>query len=299
MKFLNPVSPAVLGFFRITISLLALAQLIILWPHLLQLYGNYGFIQWAIIETETDTWLPSIGKVCLLLQDLHITSSGCVYLIFSLYGICLLVLLIGWKTRLFAILAWLLHSITVNSGYISLYGLDTMLHICFFYFIWMPIGANYSIDEKLNPSINKPSFLAALGIRTLQIHLCIIYLNTSIAKMSSIQWWNGEGIWRALMQPQFSQFDYSWLAQYPWVAVFLCWFTLLIEGGYVVFMWLKPTRKFWLLSIISLHLGIAFFMGLWLFGVIMIIMNIAAFGGWLFHPQPITPAQLATRNFVS
>ncbi len=286
MKFLNPTSPAPLGFFRITISVLALVQLIILWPHLLQLYGNYGFIQWAIIETETDTWLPSIGKLCLLIHDLGISSSNCVYLIFTLYGICLVGLLIGWHSRFFAILCWLLHSITNNSGYISLYGVDTMLHICLFYSIWMPVGRAYSLDVKRKPSLSSPSFLAILGIRTLQIHLCIIYLNTSIAKMSSIQWWNGEAIWRALMQPQFSQFDYSWLAHYPGIALILCWGTLLVEGGYAIFIWLKPTEKIWLFAIISLHLGIAFFMGLWLFAAIMIIMNLTAFGGWLFK-EPI------------
>jgi hypothetical protein len=50
-------------------------------------------------------------------------------------------------------------------------------------------------------------------------------------------------------------------------------------------LWRK-TKKAWLIGIIGLHTGIIFFLGLHLFGVLMILLNIAAFGehcfpGWM------------------
>jgi hypothetical protein len=45
-----------------------------------------------------------------------------------------------------------------------------------------------------------------------------------------------------------------------------------------VFIWPRHTRLIWLVSAIAMHCGIAIFMGLYLFGLIMIVLNIAAFG---------------------
>ena len=279
IKFISePEFPYPLGFFRIGVSLLAIVQVVVLWPHLLQLYGNFGFIQWNVIETGTDIWVPSIGKLCVLLQPYGISSSTCVYGVFVSYFICLVGLFIGWKTRLFAVCAWLLHGLTVNSGYISLYGVDTMLHISLFYCAWMPVGGAFTIRHLLHRETVVPSFMARISQRTLQVHLCIIYFSTGLAKIRGIQWRNGEAIWRALMQPQFSVFDMSWLASIPLIPKLAAWSTLLLEIAYVVLIWPKRSRVIWLMGISLLHLSIGLLMGLWLFATIMIIMNITAFG---------------------
>lgn len=279
IKFISePDSPDPLGFFRIGVSLLAIAQVVVLWPHLLQLYGNFGFIQWNVMETGTDIWVPSIGKLCVVLQPYGISSSTCVYGVFLLYVLSLLALLVGWKARLFAICAWLLHSLTVNSGYISLYGVDTMLHISLFYCTWMPVGGAFTIPQLLHHERAVPSFMARISRRTLQVHLSIIYFSTGLAKIRGTQWRNGEAIWRAVMQPQFSVFDMSWLASIPIIAKVAAWSIVMLELGYALLMWPRRSRPIWLAGIILLHLSIGMLMGLWMFATIMIIMNIAAFG---------------------
>ncbi|WP_221392559.1 HTTM domain-containing protein [Dyadobacter sp. NIV53] len=279
LKFIaNPANPYPLAVLRIAISVIGLVQLIIISPYLLQLYGNFGFIQWAISESPTDTWLPSLGKLCLLLYPLGVSYKFCVYAVFTIYGLGLCGLLVGWQTRKAAILAWLMHGLTVNSGYFSLYGVDTMLHICLFYAVWMPVGKSFSLDRYLSKKTVNPSFIANLSIRVLQIHLCIIYLDAGISKMQGVQWWNGEAIWRAMMQPQFSVFDISWLAQWPWLAMLICWGTLVIEFGYPFMVWPAKTRTLWVILTLMLHLGIGVFMGLWLFALIMMVLTFSAFG---------------------
>ncbi len=276
--FFAPVSLIPLGFFRISIGLIALFLLIQLWPHLLSLYGNFGFIQWAIIETSTDTWFPSIGKLYLLVEPYRVSPEVCVYTIFSIYGLALIGFVFGVGVRICAFLVWLCHISMVNSGFTSIYGLDTMLQVCFFYALWMPLGQSLTIFHFLKKKKKCQSVLSSLSIRVLQLHMCVIYLNTSIAKMSGAQWWNGEAIWRALMQPQFSTFAYDWLSNWPFVPKLLGWLVLIIEFGYIFFIWIPQTKKFWLISVVLLHAGIAIFMGLPLFSLIMIVMNITAFG---------------------
>jgi hypothetical protein len=279
-RFLSePASPRPLGALRIGVCMLALVQLALLWPYAQQLYGNFGLVQWAIIELGNDVWLPTIGKLALLAENVGIGSTTVVHIIFAVYGASLVGLLLGWKARLFGVAAWILHSLMVNSGYLSLYGVDTMLHICLFYAAWMPMGGAYSIQHFLRrETADPPSFAAGLSIRALQFHLCIIYVNTSLAKMSGSQWWNGEAIWRALMEPQFAVFDMSWLAGAPWVATIVCWGVLLVEGGYPFLIWPRRTRLAWVVATVLLHLGIAVSMGLWLFGLIMALLTLSAFG---------------------
>jgi hypothetical protein len=276
--FTAPASPYPLGCFRIAVSLVAVTQVLVLWPYLLQLYGNFGFVQWAVVEADADAWLPSIGKLCLLLQPYGVSSSQCVYGTFILYLFSLCGLLLGCWTRPCAVAAWLVHSLTVNSGYVSIYGVDTIIHICLFYCAWMPVGDALSLKQLLRRRPVEPSFMAGLSLRALQLHLCIIYLNTGLAKAQGVQWWSGEAIWRATMQPQFAVFDMSWLASVPLLARLACWGVLLVELGYPLLIWPAKTRRFWVASTILLHLSIAVLMDLWMFSTIMIIMNFCAFG---------------------
>ena len=69
----------------------------------------------------------------------------------------------------------------------------------------------------------------------------------------------------------------SWLANWPHLAFLGSWSTLILETGYCVFIWPRMTRKFWILGIVGLHLGIVFALGLTLFGLIMCLLTIGAF----------------------
>jgi len=269
--------PRPLGFFRIALGLTGIVQVLVLWPSLLQLYGNFGFVQWALLEAREE-WLPSIGKLCLLLQPYGVSANACVHGVFLAYLAALLGLVLGWRTRFFAVAAWLLHGLTVNSGYLSLYGVDTMLHIGLFYCVWMPVGASLALDRRRLGRPPEPSFGANVALRTLQLHLCIIYLDSGLAKLAGVQWRNGEAIWRTLMQPQFAVLDFSWLAQAPWVATLACWTVILVELGYPVLIWPARTRQLWVVATLALHLGVGVLMGLWMFSVLMMILTLAAFG---------------------
>jgi len=57
----------------------------------------------------------------------------------------------------------------------------------------------------------------------------------------------------------------------------------LLETSYPIFIWLRRTRRIWLVGIIAMHGAIAVLMGLYLFGLIMTVLNVAAFGIDLFR----------------
>jgi hypothetical protein len=55
----------------------------------------------------------------------------------------------------------------------------------------------------------------------------------------------------------------------------------LLETAYPLFIWSRSTRKTWLICICAMHAGIGLTMGMYLFALIMIILNVAAFGAGL------------------
>jgi hypothetical protein len=276
---------APLGFFRIAIAMVGLAQVVSLWPYMHQFYGNFGLIQWAVIETAPDTWLPSVGKLSLLAAPLDISADTVLTIVFGAYAVSLIGLALGWKTRVWSIATLLLHTLTVNSGYISLYGVDTLLHVCLFYCAWMPVGASASIDVLRSHKPIERTWQATLSLRVLQLHLCILYINTGFAKASGSQWWTGEALWRALIQPQFATFDLAWLAQYPWILQAAGVAVVMLQVGYAFFIWPRITRPYWCAATLALHAGIFIFMGLWMFALTMIVLNFTAFGYRLLQPS--------------
>jgi hypothetical protein len=111
----------------------------------------------------------------------------------------------------------------------------------------------------------------------LQIQLCIVYLLSGIEKASGTQWWDGEAIWRALMQPDMARFDFAWLASAPWLAKLTCWGTLGVELGYALLIWPGRTRMMMGWATVGMHVGIGVFMGLASFAGVMIVLNLGAF----------------------
>jgi len=114
--------------------------------------------------------------------------------------------------------------------------------------------------------------------RLLQLHVCLIYFFAGLAKCLGTGWWNGDSIWRALIRAPFNvispDFLLRWSALLPFIGISIC----LLEVSYPFLVWARKTRPIWYFSIIAVHVGIGITMGLYLFALIMIVLNVAAFG---------------------
>lgn len=276
--FTTPQSPAPLGLFRILIAGFALIQAFTWYPDWQAFFGRDAWIQWEISQALSQPWNPHLGKIYELLAPLGISEEGLVQGFFWIYVLCTTGLLIGWFTRLWAILTWLCHYAIMSTIPTFVYGVDIFLQIALFYIMVMPVAKAFSLDVRLGRVSREPSWGVTMSIRVLQIHICLAYLSAGYEKMLAAEWWDGNVLWRSLVQPDFRQFDLTWIASHPWIAKALSWFTMIIETGYCVGMWIPRVRIFWLAGIISLHIGIGLFLGLYFFGLIMILLSVSAFG---------------------
>jgi hypothetical protein len=187
-------------------------------------------------------------------------------------------LLMGLASRFAAILAWFLHLCAAKSGGFVSYGVDNFMTIGLFYLMLSPLPDRYSLDSRLREEPLKNPQLLGFWRRVLQLHLCLIYFFSGLTKCLGGGWWDGSNVWRALIRPPFNIIDpeilIRWRYLFPIAGIFIC----LLEIGYPVFIWNDKTRRIWLICICVMHVVIGAAMGMYLFALIMIILNIAAFG---------------------
>jgi len=272
--FLTPaVAARPLALCRIGISTVLLVQAWQVAHDLLALFGPRGLVQWSLDEAILPPWRP---RISWLVEQYGVSPDAAVRLTFAVYVVGLVLLLLGWHTRAAAFVTWLTHMMLAGSGELTTYGVQAFGHIILTYLLVFPSGADLSVDRT--PATSGRSWRYGLALRVLQIHLCVVYLFSGVEKGSGRQWWTGEAIWRAVMQPQFAQFDLGWTARFPLILAFAAWGTLLIECGYPFAMWWPRLRRTWVLAAVSLHAGIALFLGLRLFSSMMIVLTVSAFG---------------------
>jgi len=295
-----PVSPRPLAWFRVGLASVLLVQAFGQVGHLDGLYGCHGIVAWSVMSEQLPSGVPNLAWLETALRPLGLPAGFEVPLAFALYIGALIGLLLGYRTRMTALLALLTHTALMMSGEMSMYGVDRFAQIGLFYCVWFPVGCALSFDKVAGRVSGVTSFEAWLGLRMLQMHVCVVYFASGVEKALGEQWWNGEAIWRAVMMMHDGLIDCSWLASVPRLAQILCWMTLLLEAGVILFVWHPITRKLWLLGIIGMHLGIGLVMNLWTFSATMIVFDVAAFGvrprtGSRKAPTaPSVPAHVAT-----
>ena len=187
-------------------------------------------------------------------------------------------MLLGLFCRPVAVATWFLQLACAKSGGLLSYGADNLTTIGLFYLMIAPLPDPWSVDRILLNRKARDSRLLGFHRRVLQLHLCLIYFFGGLTKCLGSGWWNGTNIWRSLTIPPFNVLPIHWVASFavllPVAGIAIC----LLELTYPFLVWWRPLRKAVLFAICAMHLGIAMMMGMVLFGVIMIILNLAAFG---------------------
>src|SRR5437667_8545836 len=222
--------------------------------------------------------IPKLGWLVFLGRHVGIGEET----VLSVAWACLLCmgccLLLGLFCRPAAIIAWFLHLCAAESGGLLAYGADNLMTMGLFYLMLSPLPDRYSLDQCLVNREPKDPQLLGFWQRVLQLHLCIVYFIGGLAKCLGSGWWDGSNLWRALTRPPFNVISPDILIRFKYVLPLLGILICLIEVGYVIFIWMKKTRLVWLVCILGMHIAIGLTMGMYLFALVMIVLNLAAFG---------------------
>lgn len=222
----------------------------------------------------------------------HVTSPGWIVAIHVFFLVVTLLFTVGFATRITGALSWIGAMSYVQRSTDTVFGLDTMMMILLLYLMVGPSGATLSVDRWIQkwrarrqglpiPPV-EPSYSANFAIRLMQVHFCVIYLASGATKLLGSTWWSGTSLNYIMLNPMFAPmknpiylFVMKSLASTRWVwetamSVSIL-FSVMTEIGFPFLVWDRRWRWAAICASIMLHTGIAIFMGLTTFSLMMII----------------------------
>lgn len=261
-------------FFRISAGLFIFLHFLIIEKDFELLYSINGILPSDVSSYQTPKGVITIFQIQEFLSfygiPLLYIINGFKMLFFSFS----LFLIFGWFPRLSSIILLFMQISLAKGGILFSYGVDFFISLTLFYLIMIPSNFKYVL---FNFRVRKRDF-PDIYRRIFQIHIGIIYFSSGLDKALGVNWWNGESIWKAInlnfANRDFS-FNFSWLADFPYFLTLMGITTIAIELFYPIFCINRRTRKFWICLTISMHLGIALVLNLYLFSSLMIIWNLA------------------------
>jgi hypothetical protein len=234
----------------------------------------------------------------------HVTDPAGMAAAHAVALVIFLLFTLGVFTRVTSVLTWLAAVSYIHRTQQVLFGMDTMMNILLFYCMIGNCGAALSVDRVVNryravrQALRKGGVLdgqtlaylaapplsvsAGFGLRLLQVHFCFIYMASGLSKLKGGAWWNHHAYWDTLVNPEFTLIHYQWYewlirqlaehrAVYSVAAAGGIAITFIAEIGLPFLIWTR-VRPYIMMVAFMLHAGIAVFMGLWIFSLLMMTL---------------------------
>ena len=298
--FFKPADPTSLGVMRVVVGGLLFWSLFVFGLDLPDYFGSNGWVDPAALKHSFAEQTPYAWTFWTSVPDGALRAAW----VGALAVLAMFTL--GLFSRVTAVLAWLIVVATARRVPVALYGFDQAISTWAFYLaVTGASGQAVSLDRfiarwrvaregtttarrrrdglwPLGPGVPTPSVSANLGIRLIQLHLCVMYGMAGLAKLQGPAWWAGEAVWGTLAAGEFRLFDLTWLASYPLLINVMTHGSLALEMTYAVLVWNRTVRPLLLACVTALHAGVGLTLGLTEFSLAMIAANLAFVrGSWL------------------
>lgn len=219
----------------------------------------------------------SVEHVARFLMLDALGSFAAVAVLFALWGVVLVALLLGWRTRAAAWLNWLLvlwfyyRNATFTNGGDEVLRLVSM-YLALGYTAVGPSSRALSLDRlrALGEGPHAPPTMTAWPLRFVQIQICIVYFVSGFWKVVGAPWWDGSALHYALGNEAFSRFG---APEWPWAGTLYAVLTLsaawweMLFPALVVFV---RTRIATLVFGVGMHVFILAFMNIGVFPFVML-----------------------------
>lgn len=258
----EPQSPVPIALFRIVISLVVLADALLLRPDWQTWFGPRAVVSLPVMhQLEPGS---RVNLFAILPQTAFWTDAVFWALIASA-----VLLALGLFTRVSSVLVYvLLASIHERNLYIANSG-DTLLRASAFFLMFAPAGAALSLDRLRNIWRGKEGLevrpRAPWAQRMIQIELCLLYFMTFWNKTQGPAWIDGTALYYVYHLDQFRRFPVPGFLQDLFMVRLETWLTLAVEFALGVLVWIKELRYPVLLMGLVLHLSLEYSMNVPMF----------------------------------
>lgn len=262
--------------FRILISVYSLVSFTFYLFDYNLLLSPDGLISWEVTDAYSYWFEPTLFKISNYLQIGQNTILNSAIL---LYYMSLISLVLGYRVRIAALVAFVLFKILLIQLMPFVHGVELYQTVCLLFLIVFPSGLKLGLfnsketDEKL---LNQK-----YGIRGLQLYMIFTYFSAGYHKAMMPSWYNGEMFFMAISDPNYLLFEFPTNLPY-WVYSIFGILTIILEIGYSIFLLFAFLRSFLIINIIGMHLMIVLFMSLVPFGLLLASINFVLWYPLLF-----------------
>lgn len=233
-----------LAFFRISISLMVIINLIDRLPYFKAFLTNEGVLPIP--------YLKSKGTLYSLNTD-----PSFIALLFFITFLFALSLLIGYRSRLSSFLLFLLmYSLVSYENLTS--NLGTMiLIISLFISIFLPVGSKWSIDSLIYKDLYDSNKICNYATFSSMMFVISIYIENMIVKYQSEFWMSGIAIKEVLETDRYSTIFGNYITQIPEITIIMNWLWVILLTISPFLIIFKSWKRFYLMTFFMFfHLGI-------------------------------------------
>lgn len=265
----TPADPTLLGMLRVLTGMMLLYTHAVWGLVLGDFFGPRSWLSEELIRT-----LQEGGYAC---SFWWLVPSGWMWPAYGVSMVILALFTVGLWTQVTSVLAFVVTISFAHRVPVALFGLDQINAMLTLYLAIGASGQAISADRRLAirrgripSSAPSPSERANLAQRLINVHMCVIYFFAGISKLQGEAWWNGEAMWRAFSNLEYQSIDMTWLAWHPRMLDLMTHVSIFWEISCAL-IWRPRLRPIMLVGAVVLHVGIGACLGMWTFGLIMLV----------------------------
>lgn len=232
---------------------------IILLPNATQIWGPDSMV----IAYPVDVYSTSLYLNLLF----HPSIAPYFYVFLFLQILFLIMGIFSFYPRLSAVMVFILTSNLSNRMYLMNTAGEQLILIFLFFLMFFSVKEEKKTELQM--LINNVCAMA------LFFQMVVLYFFSGIYKLYYPEWMNGSAMFLTLMMDEFSHpVIKNNLSGNNFLLMMGTYISLFYQLAFPIFIWFTKIRKYFLWVGIAFHLSIAFFLGIFDFGIIMLIAYI-------------------------
>jgi hypothetical protein len=241
--------------FRIGLGIVLIWDLSISLSNVSAFYSNEGFLPLGTLDTFNNSpWQWSIHTWS--------ASANWQVVLLTLHLVCAICVLIGYRTQLATLVCWILICSLHTRNPILLHSGDMAIRLLFFWSIFLPLGARWSVDEIRGriSTFRSSGEVATISSLSILIQVCMIYWMSALLK-DGVEWrHDGTAVYYALSLDQFVTRAGRYLLNFPnfcRIATFGTWWLEVIGPTLALLTFRHPLcRVLVVVAFFTLHIAL-------------------------------------------
>lgn len=265
---------------------------LVLLPHAREFFSPESYMLRQPIENGT--WFDTLFR---LFNDERIAAYYPLFIAAQLAALALGIA--GYRVRLMTLLAWYLTLNLGQASYLALDGGHNLATLLLTYLLVVnttgkPIeSARFPMFARVARTVSNVAFFVA------RCQVVLVYATAATLKIQGGLWQNGMALYYILQSDSFSHpVLIDLMRSYPWLSLAGTYGALFFQWAFTFLIWNPRLRAPVMLAGVGLHLGIAFGMGLFTFGLMMCLSYLTWFpDAWSAAVFRKAPAATATEEY--